>query len=111
VQSSAHRLSDSQAALERKAELYERLASGHIADEEAEKYEVDFLLKGLKGQAMNTAESALLFSATGGMVAADMVQEQQRRAWEQQVYQTMRQETITEAAADDKREVFVTVFN
>ncbi|KAL2653091.1 hypothetical protein R1flu_021219 [Riccia fluitans] len=39
--------SNTYAALEKKAELYEKLAKGEVSDEEAEKYNVDFFRKGL----------------------------------------------------------------
>ena len=45
VQTAQDKLDDSRAALERKAKLYERLATGQYADE-GEVYNVDFLQKG-----------------------------------------------------------------
>ena len=45
MQTPADRLAESRSALERKAQLYERLAAGQHADED-ELYSVDFLAKG-----------------------------------------------------------------
>ena len=109
MQTTSDRLSESQAALERKAELYNRLASGQAPDAEAEKYEVDFLLKGFTGRGVNpqrhtkevdTAEAAV-YTATGGLLSSDMVREQERRAWETGI----RQEAATEEAADERRDI------
>lgn len=62
-QTDADRASESYAALERKAALYERLARGEAADDE-EKYEVDFLMKGRYAEAPDTVGLAV-YTETG----------------------------------------------
>lgn len=110
LQSPADRLSESRAALERKAQLYERLTSGHIDDDEAEKYEVDFLMKGFSGReggprpALDTAEAAVQ-SRTGGLISADMAMERDRRAWEDGVHASMHDESAAEQRGEARREL------
>lgn len=107
VQTTTDRLSESQAALERKAALYDRLASGQATDNTAtEHYEVDFLMKGFTGRGVtsqrpknviDTAEAAV-YTATGGLLSSDMAQEQERRAWEAR----LQEESIAEDAKDER---------
>lgn len=119
LQTASDRLADSRAALERKAALYDRLASGApLEDADAERYEVDFLMKATTGEpqqyaqlapqaqrpVVDTAEQAA-FTRTGGMMTADMAQERQRRAWEQEVGESWRGEAAAEEAADARRQV------
>lgn len=110
-------MSDSRAALERKAELYDRLAAGAPLDEaEAERYEVDFALKGgaggardgggrgVRGGAVDTSGLASA-TATGGLMSGDMAQERERRAWEEEVGATLRGEAAAAASAEQRHEV------
>lgn len=100
-QTTADRLTDSREALERKAALYDRIAAGTVDDDEAERYEVDFLMKarpGPRAGVVDTAQAAV-YTATGGMVSGDMAMEQERRAWEA----GMRGEAAAEEAAEERR--------
>lgn len=61
MQTTSDRLVESSAALERKAALYDRLASGGAAggtDAEGEQYEVDFLMKAAHAPAVDSADAA-----------------------------------------------------
>lgn len=109
VKTASDRLGESRAALERKAALYERLARGEVDDED-DKYEVDFVMKGGSGDGgrgggdgrtvwggdggggrgggrggseVDTTGLAVQ-TETGGLVHGDMVRERERRAWEQE---------------------------
>ncbi|KAG2498973.1 hypothetical protein HYH03_003160 [Edaphochlamys debaryana] len=94
VKTAADRVGECYAALERKAQLYEKLARGDIGDEE-DKYEVDFVRKdagedygeGPSGRAGggggDPIDSMLrAVAGSGGMMTADMARERERRAWE-----------------------------
>lgn len=93
-QSPGDLLDASRAALERKAELYKRLASGQGASrDELESYEVDFLLKGATG----------MLNVTGNMISRDMAMERERRAWEAEAEANYKSER--EQLADERRAV------
>ncbi|KAG2453535.1 hypothetical protein HYH02_001754 [Chlamydomonas schloesseri] len=99
VKTTADRVGECYAALERKAQLYEKLARGEL-DDDAEQYEVDFLRKGTAGpeedgpggtgrragggggDPVDTMLQAV--SGTGGMMSADMARERERRDWERE---------------------------
>jgi hypothetical protein len=124
-QTGGDRLSESRAALERKAALYDRLSAGNmLEDEEAERYEVNFLLKEQGGagsrvrrdqQRLNhtynnstaagdmniDTSQAAVYTTTGGLLSADMRREQQRRSWEE----SMQKERFDQNVADERREV------
>ena len=65
VQTAQDKLDDSRAALERKAKLYERLATGQYADE-GEVYNVDFLQKGTLEEEEQSLERAASASRQQG---------------------------------------------
>ncbi|KAG7670366.1 putative Coiled-coil domain-containing protein 174 [Nannochloris sp. 'desiccata'] len=116
VKTGGDRLSESRAALERKAALYDRMSSGHmLEDEEAARYEVDFSLKergscrgghnsaagvGAGARGTDTTQAAV-YTTTGALLSADMRQEQERRAWEERIHQ----ESVAEEVADERRDV------
>ena len=70
LQTASDRLDDSRAALERKAALYDRLAAGGVLEgREAgagEGFEVDFVMKRRRGDAVDTAQLAS-DTATGAL--------------------------------------------
>lgn len=104
------KLNDSYAALERKAELYDKLARGQYDDDE-EQYNVDFLSKGFLTDEMrigSTARQSLLHPASpidtsamavraSGMVSDDMLREQGRRNWEEEAQRRYELEQLAEA--------------
>ncbi|GLC72113.1 hypothetical protein PLESTF_001205300 [Pleodorina starrii] len=103
VKSTADRIGECYAALERKAQLYEKLARGEVDDDD-EQYEVDFLRKGEEGpsgrpppdEPLDTMLQAV--SGTGGMLSADMQRERERRNWEQE-----QERALADEEADARR--------
>lgn len=98
VQTEQSLLAASAAALERKAELYDRLASGSQAVPE-ELYEVDFDLKA----APDTLSGAA--NAPAGLISADMEAERERQAWEGEVEANRRREHNMEERRRQRNEV------
>ena len=117
LQTDGDRLADSRAALERKAALYDRLTAGEMLDDAAaDRYEVDFLLKGSHGgsgrgvagaggagAALDTSELAA--AGGGGLMSADMARERERRAGEAEAEAEVGGEGTAAAAAERRREV------
>ena len=109
-------MTESAAALERKAALYDRLAAGNPGNEDDfERYEVDFLMKGAPGGGDNsgiggggnriekrgeidTVEAAV-YTETGALVSEDMAREQERRKWEREAGEAREKEST----ADERR--------
>uniref|UniRef100_A0A383VA82 Uncharacterized protein n=1 Tax=Tetradesmus obliquus TaxID=3088 RepID=A0A383VA82_TETOB len=102
--SGAERLAESSAALQRKAQLYERLARGD-EDDEHERYEVEFWRKGAShqqeeqeqdwlqhGRREHVDTSAAAVAGSGGMMSEDMARELQRREWEEREAALMQQQ-------------------
>lgn len=103
--SGAERLAESSAALQRKAQLYERLARGED-DDEQERYEVEFWRKGPSHQQEEQEQdwlrhsrqcepvdtSAAAVAGSGGMMSEDMARELQRREWEEREAALMQQQ-------------------
>lgn len=91
------RLNDSYSALERKAQLYDKLSKGQYDDDE-EQYNVDFLAKGFTTDQMKPVGSSSRQSTnhskpidtysmalhSSDMVSDDMQREQGRRNWEEE---------------------------
>lgn len=91
------RLNDSYSALERKAQLYDKLSKGQYDDDE-EQYNVDFLAKGFTKDQMKPVGSSSRQSTnhskpidtysmalhSSDMVSDDMQREQGRRNWEEE---------------------------
>ena len=99
IQTEQSRLADSAAALERKAALYDRLASGQERAPEGQ-YDVDFELKPAPdslGQAAGVPG--------GGLVSEDMRAERARQDWEDEVEANRRQELDREDRRHQRREV------
>ncbi|KAL0042503.1 hypothetical protein WJX79_001686 [Trebouxia sp. C0005] len=104
------KLNDSYAALERKAELYDKLSRGRYDDDD-QQYNVDFLSKGFLTDEMrigSTARQSLLDPASpidtsamavqaSGMVSDDMLREQGRRNWEEEAQRRYDLEQLAEA--------------
>ncbi|GAB4814042.1 hypothetical protein N2152v2_001088 [Parachlorella kessleri] len=103
IKTTSDRAAEAYAALERKAQLYERLARGEAVDDDA-RFEVDFLLKEREAPAVDTAELAA-YTQTGGMSSADMAQERERRAWEDQAHETMAAAERREEERERRRQV------
>ncbi|BDA44133.1 probable coiled-coil domain-containing protein 174 at N-terminal half [Coccomyxa sp. Obi] len=123
IKTPADRLADSYSALERKAQLYDRLVSGQHDDED-ELYNVDFVRKGTldderrdmgpslgaQGPASKDAgsyaahDSAYEATKKGGMTSADMELEQQRRQWEEDEWKDLELRKQEEARRDEKIE-------
>ncbi|GIL70768.1 hypothetical protein Vretimale_3851 [Volvox reticuliferus] len=110
IKSTADRVGECYAALERKAQLYEKLARGEIEDDD-EHYEVDFLRKtnegpsgrpGLGGE-LDTMLQAV--SGTGGMMSADMQRERERRAWEEEQDRALADEEAAARRLKQKEEL------
>ncbi|PNW75356.1 hypothetical protein CHLRE_12g523800v5 [Chlamydomonas reinhardtii] len=112
VKTTADRVGECYAALERKAQLYEKLARGEL-DDEGEQYEVDFLRKGgaaeeeagggegrRGGDLVDTMLQAV--SGTGGMMTADMARERERRDWERDQQRIMADEEAEERRRKQK---------
>ncbi|KAL4440396.1 hypothetical protein ABPG75_003397 [Micractinium tetrahymenae] len=132
IKANLDRLSESRAALERKAALYERLARGKVEDDD-EKYEVDFLMKGgasgdgggdgssvwgggggatgsggggggWGGGELDTAGLAAQ-AETGGLEHADMARERERRSWEAEQQAAKAAEEEAERQRQERREL------
>lgn len=132
IKTASDRLSESRAALERKAALYERLARGEVDDED-DKYEVDFVMKGGDGGSgagdgstvwgssggagrggggsggwgggeLDTTGLAVQ-SGTGGLVHVDMARERERRAWEDEQRAAKAAEEEAERQRQERREL------
>ena len=108
LQTSKDRFNERQSALERKAALYDRLVSGQVHEEEAERYEVDFLSKGVAQhhhhhqeheRKLMYAEDVDILRGSGGLFSADMAREKQRREWEAGVHREAEEEEV----ADERR--------
>lgn len=74
MQTDKDKLNDSRSALERKAKLYDKLAKGHIDDDD-EQYNVDFLRKGFlvhddRGPRRRASEGSDRAVDTAGMAVA-----------------------------------------
>ncbi|GLI58636.1 hypothetical protein VaNZ11_000373 [Volvox africanus] len=110
VKSTADRMGECYAALERKAQLYEKLARGEVEDDD-EHYEVDFLRKGNEGPSGRPGLSGELdtmlqaVSGTGGMMSADMQRERERRAWEEEQDRTLADEEAAARRLKQKEEL------
>ncbi|KAK9916134.1 hypothetical protein WJX75_009035 [Coccomyxa subellipsoidea] len=117
IKTPAARLAESYSALERKAKLYDKLASGQHDDED-DLYNVDFVRKGTLDDerremgpdvSRDTASHAAIDTAAtatrrGGMTSADMEMEQQRRQWEDDEWNELELRKQQEARKDDKIE-------
>ncbi|KAG2439278.1 hypothetical protein HXX76_004639 [Chlamydomonas incerta] len=114
VKTTADRVGECYAALERKAQLYEKLARGEL-DDEGEQYEVDFLRKGgaddegpggegpggrRGGDPVDSMLQAV--SGTGAMMTADMARERERRDWERDQERVMADEQAEERRRKQK---------
>ncbi|GFR43914.1 hypothetical protein Agub_g5048 [Astrephomene gubernaculifera] len=113
VKTTADRVGECYAALERKAQLYEKLARGEVEDEE-DQFEVDFLRKPDRGEGppgqhrgssdpIDTMLQAV--SGTGGMTSADMQRERERRAWEQEQERALADEEAEARRRKQKEEL------
>ncbi|EFJ51105.1 hypothetical protein VOLCADRAFT_88415 [Volvox carteri f. nagariensis] len=110
VKSTADRIGECYAALERKAQLYEKLARGEVEDDE-DQYEVDFLRKGEEGPSGRSRSDGPLdsmleaVSGSGGMLSADMQRERDRRAWEREQDQALADEEAEARRRKQKEEL------
>ncbi|EFN53927.1 hypothetical protein CHLNCDRAFT_58391 [Chlorella variabilis] len=108
LKTTTDRLSESRAALEKKAALYDRLARGEVDDED-DKYEVDFLMKGTGGGAWRQPEldttGLAVHTQTGGLVSGDMARERERRSWEAEQEAEMAAEEEAERRRAERREL------
>ncbi|KAK2080037.1 hypothetical protein QBZ16_002433 [Prototheca wickerhamii] len=98
IQTEQSRLADSAAALERKAALYDRLASGQESAPEGQ-YDVDFELKPAPDSLGQAAGAR-----GGGLVSEDMRAERARQDWEDEVEANRRQELDREDRRHQRRE-------
>lgn len=107
IKTTSDRLAESSVALERKAALYDRLASGDGAggvDTEGEHYVVDFLMKAAHTPAVDSADAASR-SVTGGLLSGDMERELERRGWEAEATANLALEQAVEERRRQRREV------
>ncbi|KAL4431730.1 hypothetical protein ABPG77_002946 [Micractinium sp. CCAP 211/92] len=130
IKTASDRLSESRAALERKAALYERLARGEVEAED-DKYEVDFVMKGDDGGGGGGDGSSIWGSGegagrgggggwgggeldsaglavqteTGGLLHMDMVRERERRSWDAEQRATKAAEEEAERQRQERREL------
>eukprot|EP00887_Chlorella_sp_A99_P002345 scaffold10.g2345.t1 len=98
LRTSAQRLGDSRAALERKAALYDKLERGEAEDED-ERYEVDFALK----PPLDTAGIAA--GSGGGLLSGDMAQERRRRDWERDEEAALARRQALEERREEERQM------
>ncbi|CAL5218624.1 g325 [Coccomyxa viridis] len=122
VKTAQDKLDESRAALERKSQLYERLAAGQYNDAD-ELYNVDFLQKGtlederhsMQHEAANRAQHASsdapIDTAAGlvssaGMTNRGMERERERREWEQSELQDLDDLQAKHARIDERLEAF-----
>lgn len=101
LKTTSQRMSEAAAALERKAQLYDRLARGE-AEASGGEYEVDFLLK--QQHPIDTAGLAA-GSRGGSLVSSDMAQERRRREWEEDVTVGLADEEARERKREGGRQV------
>ncbi|PSC71976.1 pentatricopeptide repeat-containing protein [Micractinium conductrix] len=122
IKTASDRLSESRAALEKKAALYERLAAGEV-DDERDVYEVDFLMKGASerrgggggggwgSQGELDTTGLAVQTQTGGLMHADMARERERRSWEAEEEAAMAAEQEGERRRKERRELLSEVID